>query len=54
MLVREVMVIVQAITDLQRGLALDAVLHPLHKSGHEGSEARMEVSYSIYELENYR
>ena len=32
---------------------MDTVLHPLHKSGHEGSEAKMGVSYSIYKLENY-
>ena len=37
---------------------LDAVLHPLHESGHGVSEASGEVktgvSYSIYELKNYR
>ena len=32
---------------------MDAVLRPLHELGHEGSEARTGVSYSIYELENY-
>ena len=53
MLVRGVMVIVRAITNLRRGLASDMVLHPLHELGCEGSEARMGVSYSIYKLENY-
>ena len=53
MLIREVMVIAQAITDLRKGLALDTVLCPLHESGCEGSEARTRVSYSIYELKNY-
>ena len=33
---------------------MDAVLRPLHKLGRWGSEARVGVSYSIYELKNYR
>ena len=33
---------------------LDAVLRPLHKLGRWGSEARVGVSYSIYELKNYK
>ena len=43
---------------INRGdLALDAVLRPLHESGRwvseASGEARMGVSYSIYELKNY-
>ena len=35
MVIRGVMATTQAITDLQMGLALNAILHPSHELGHE-------------------
>ena len=49
-IIRGVVVIAWAITDLWVGLALDAVLHPLHESGHEVSEVSGEAGSILFKI----